>query len=81
MGINKVILVGNLGQKPEIRYTSSGIPVANFSVATKERWGTDDQGQRKEHTEWHRCVAWRKLAEICWKRLRRWQRERAGQAA
>ncbi len=65
MGINKVILVGNLGSKPEIRYTSSGIPVANFSVATSERWGTDDQGNRKEHTEWHRCTAWRKLAEIC----------------
>jgi len=65
MGINKVILVGNLGRKPEIRYTSSGIPVANFSVATTERWGTDESGQRKEHTEWHRCVAWRKLAEIC----------------
>ncbi len=65
MGINKVILVGNLGRKPEMRYTSSGLPVANFSVATTERWGTDDAGNRKEHTEWHRCVAWRKLAEIC----------------
>lgn len=65
MGINKVILVGNLGQKPEIRYTSNGIPVVNFSVATTERWGKDESGQRKEHTEWHRCVAWRKLAEIC----------------
>ncbi len=65
MGINKVILVGNLGRKPEIRYTSNGTPVANFSLATTERWGTDEQGQRKEHTEWHRCVAWRKLAEIC----------------
>jgi single-strand DNA-binding protein len=65
MGINKVILVGNLGRKPEIRYTSNGTPVANFTLATTERWGTDEQGQRKEHTEWHRCVAWRKLAEIC----------------
>ncbi|MFH1677036.1 MAG: single-stranded DNA-binding protein [bacterium] len=65
MGINKVILVGNLGRKPEMRYTSSGIPVANFSLATTERWGTDETGQKKEHTEWHRCVAWRKLAEIC----------------
>jgi single-strand DNA-binding protein len=64
MGINKVILVGNLGQKPEIRYTSSGVPMAKFSVATTERWGTDESGQKKEHTEWHRCVAWRKLAEI-----------------
>lgn len=65
MGVNKVILIGNLGQKPEIRYTATGIPVANFSLATTERWGTDEQGQRKEHTEWHRLVAWRKLAEIC----------------
>ena len=64
MGINKVILVGNLGQKPEIRYTASGIAVANFTVATTERFGKDESGQRKEHTEWHRCVAWRKLAEI-----------------
>ncbi len=51
MGVNKVILIGNLGQKPEIRYTSSGIPVANFSLATTERWGTDESGQKKEHTE------------------------------
>lgn len=66
MGINKVILVGNLGQKPEIRYTPSGVAVATFSVATTERWGRDEQtGQAKEHTEWHRCTAWRKLAEIC----------------
>jgi len=65
MGINKVILVGNLGRKPEIRYTANGTPVANFSVATTERFGTDETGQRKERTEWHRCVAWRKLAEIC----------------
>lgn len=64
-GVNKVILVGNLGQKPEIRYTSSGIPVANFTLATTERWGKDESGQNKEHTEWHRIVAWRKLAEIC----------------
>jgi single-strand DNA-binding protein len=63
-GVNKVILVGNLGAKPEIRYTPSGVPMAKFSVATTERWGTDESGQRKEHTEWHRCVAWRKLAEI-----------------
>jgi len=65
MGINKVILVGNLGKKPEIRYTSNGKPVANFSLATTERWGRDESGERKEHTEWHRCVAWDKLAEIC----------------
>lgn len=65
MGINKVILIGNLGRKPEIRYTANGTPVANFTVATNEKFGTDETGQRKERTEWHRCVAWRKLAEIC----------------
>jgi single-strand DNA-binding protein len=65
MGINKVILVGNLGRKPEVRYTAGGIPVAKFSVATTERFGTDETGARKERTEWHNCVAWRKLAEIC----------------
>jgi len=65
MGINKVILIGNLGQKPEMRYTAKGLPVAHFSLATTERWGTDDQGKRKERTEWHRITAWGKLAEIC----------------
>ena len=65
MGINKVILIGNLGRKPEIRYTADGTPVANFTMATTERFGLDETGKRKEHTEWHRCVAWRRLAEIC----------------
>ena len=65
MGVNKVILIGNLGRKPEIRYTSNGTPMATFSVATTERWGRDESGERREHTEWHNCVAWRKLAEIC----------------
>jgi single-strand DNA-binding protein len=65
MGVNKVILIGNLGQKPDIRYTASGIPVANFSIATSEYAGKDESGQTKRHTEWHRCTAWRKLAEIC----------------
>ncbi|MFQ5742763.1 MAG: single-stranded DNA-binding protein [Acidobacteriota bacterium] len=62
-GVNKIILVGNLGRDPELRYTQSGTAVANFSVATTERW-TDREGQRQEHTEWHRIVAWGKLAEI-----------------
>ena len=64
-GVNKVILIGNLGAKPELRYTPSGVPVCNFNIATTERWGTDESGERKERTEWHRIVAWRKLAEIC----------------
>lgn len=62
--INKAILVGNLGADPEIRYTQSGTQVATFNVATTERW-RDQEGQQQESTEWHRIVAWRKLAEIC----------------
>lgn len=63
-GVNKVILVGNLGQDPEVRYSTSGSPVANFSIATSESWN-DKNGQRQERTEWHRIVAWGKLAELC----------------
>jgi single-strand DNA-binding protein len=62
--INKVILIGNLGADPEINYTQSGTPVASFSLATTEKFkGKDDQWQEK--TEWHRIVAWQRLAEIC----------------
>jgi single-strand DNA-binding protein len=64
-GVNKVILIGNLAAKPELKYTPSGVPVCNFRMATNERWGTDESGERRQHTEWHRIVAWRKLAEIC----------------
>ena len=62
--INKVILIGNLGADPEIRYTQSGTPVVNFRIATTERWKNQD-GQQQEQTEWHNIVAWRRLAEIC----------------
>lgn len=62
--INKVILVGYLGADPEVRYTPSGTAVANFRMATTEQWANKD-GQKQERTEWHRIVAWRKLAEIC----------------
>ncbi len=64
MSVNKVILVGRLGQNPEVRYTPSGAAVANFSVATNESW-TDKSGQKQEKTEWHRIVVWGKLAELC----------------
>ena len=63
-GVNKVILIGNLGSDPELRYTPSGVPVANFRIATNEVWVNQD-GERGERTEWHRIVAWRKLAETC----------------
>ena len=61
--VNKVILVGNLGRDPEVRYTQGGSPVANFTLATNEVW-TDKAGAKQERTEWHRVVAWGKTAEI-----------------
>jgi single-strand DNA-binding protein len=63
--INKVILVGNLGRDPEIRYTANGAAVANFSIATSERWKDKNTGEMQDRTEWHRIVAWGRLAEIC----------------
>lgn len=66
MSINKVILVGNLGKDPELRYTPSGIAVATFSLATSERY-KDKEGKQIEKVEWHNIVAWRQLAEICGK--------------
>ncbi len=62
--INKVILIGNLGRDPEIRYTASGTAVANFTVATTENW-TNKDGAKETRTEWHRIVAWGRLGEIC----------------
>jgi len=64
-GINKVILIGRLGRDPEVRYTPDGTAVANFSIATSEEWKDRETGEKKERTEWHRIVAWRKLGEIC----------------
>ncbi|MDT8421891.1 MAG: single-stranded DNA-binding protein [Desulfuromonadales bacterium] len=68
MSVNKVILVGNLGKDPELRYTPSGAAVATFSLATTERY-KDRDGNRQEKTEWHNVVVWRQLAEICGKYL------------
>lgn len=64
MSVNKVILIGRLGQNPEVRYTPSGAAVANFSIATSESW-MDKSGQKQERTEWHRIVVWGKTAENC----------------
>jgi single-strand DNA-binding protein len=61
--LNKVILIGNLGKDPEIRYTQQGEPIANFSLATSERW-TDKSGQKQERTEWHRVEVFGKTAQI-----------------
>ena len=63
--INKAILVGNLGRDPEMRYTQDGSAVANFTVATSERWTDRNTNERREQTEWHRVVCFRRLAEIC----------------
>ncbi len=61
--VNKVILVGNLGKDPEVKYTPSGVPVAKFSLATNERF-KDKSGEWQDRTEWHNIVAWQRLAEI-----------------
>jgi single-strand DNA-binding protein len=63
-GINKVILVGNLGAKPEVKYASNGNAIANLSVATSESWTDKNTGQKQEKTEWHRVSLFGKLAEI-----------------
>ena len=63
-GVNKVILVGNLGQKPEIRYTQTDSAVANLSLATSESWKDKETGEQREKTEWHKIVYFGKLAEI-----------------
>lgn len=62
--VNKVILIGNLGADPEVRFTQNGAAVATLRVATTEKWRGQD-GQVQEQTEWHRVIAWRRLAEIC----------------
>ena len=64
-GINKVILVGNLGKDPEVSYTQSGTAVAKFSIATSEKWTDKGTGEKKDKTEWHRITAFGKLGEIC----------------
>ena len=69
-GVNKVILIGNAGGDPELRYTPSGAAVTNFNIATNESW-TDKSGERQERTEWHRIVVWGRLAEICNQYLRK----------
>src|SRR5262245_38588742 len=68
--VNKVILIGNLGADPELRYTNTGSAVANLRIATNEQW-TDKNGERQERTEWHQIVVWGKQAENCGKYLRK----------
>lgn len=68
--VNKVILIGNLGTDPEVRYTPSGSAVANFNIATNESW-KDKNGQDQERTEWHKIVVWGKQAENCGEYLKK----------
>lgn len=69
-GVNKVILIGNLGKDPDVRTLETGVKVASFRLATTERF-TGKSGEKTEHTEWHNIVAWRGLAEIAEKFLRK----------
>ena len=70
-GINKVTIVGNLGQDPEVKYMPSGGAVCNITVATSESWNDKSTGEKQERTEWHRIVFYRKLAEIAGEYLRK----------
>ena len=70
-GINKVILIGNLGRDPEMRYTANQQPIANFSVATSDSWTDRNSNERQERTEWHRVACFGRLAEICEQYLRK----------
>ena len=70
-GLNKVLIIGNLGSDPEIKYTSSGSAVANLSIATSERWKDRNTGEQKEQVEWHRVVLFSRLAEIAGEYLKK----------
>ena len=70
-GVNKVILVGNLGRDPEMKYTASGAAIANITVATTDSWNDKQTGEKVEKTEWHRVVAFQRLAEIMGEYLRK----------
>ncbi len=69
--VNKVILIGNLGRDPEVRYTPSGTPVCTISLATTRNWTSKDSGERQEETEWHRVVLFERLAEIAGEYLKK----------
>ena len=70
-GINKAIILGNVGQDPEVRHSSNGNAICNISVATSESWKDKTTGEQQERTEWHRVVMYRKLAEIAGQYLRK----------
>lgn len=70
-GVNKVIIIGNLGKDPEVRYTPNGVAVANITVATSESWKDKQSGENQERTEWHRVVMFARLGEIAGEYLRK----------
>lgn len=70
-GVNKVIIIGNLGADPEVRYTPNGSAIANLSVATSESWKDKNTGEKQERTEWHRAVLYNRLAEIAGEYLKK----------
>ena len=70
-GINRVFLIGRLGQDPKLSHLQDGTAVANFSIATSESWKDKQTNEKKEKTEWHSCQAWRGLAEVCGKYLKK----------
>ncbi len=70
-GVNKAIIVGTLGQDPEVRYTANGSAVANLRVATNESWKDKQTGEQQERTEWHSIVMWGRLAEIAQQYLKK----------
>ncbi len=70
-GVNKVILIGNLGRDPEVRYTPNGVAVANITIATSESWKDKQSGETQERTEWHRVVMFARLGEIAGEYLRK----------
>ena len=77
-GLNKVLIIGNLGSDPEIKYTSSGSAVANLSIATSERWKDRNTGEQKEQVEWHRVVLFSRLAEIAEQYLKKGSKVKQG---
>lgn len=70
-GVNKVLIVGNLGQEPEVRYSNNGSAIANISVATSDSWKDKNTGERQERTEWHRIVMFNRLGEIAGEYLKK----------
>ncbi|MDT8894232.1 single-stranded DNA-binding protein [Halomonas sp. I1] len=70
-GVNKVILVGNVGQDPEVRFTQSGNPVGNINLATSDQWKDRQTGEKQEKTEWHRLIVFRRLAELAQQYVRK----------